>query len=91
MASASEQKIPSAAGLLFDQRANAQDLHHALKVVGEYMQTHLGAHSPQRLGQEVCGVPIHALMVPNGCSAATAATTAVCLLLNIFDPRVPCK
>jgi hypothetical protein len=39
----------------FDQRANAQDLHHALEVVGEYMQTHLGAHSPQRLTQKVCG------------------------------------
>src|SRR4051794_30538995 len=31
------------------------------------MQTHLGAHSPSVLVKK-CVAPIHALMVPNGCS-----------------------
>ena len=34
-------------------RANAQDAHHALQVVGKDVQNHLGAHARQRLHQEV--------------------------------------
>ena len=37
----------------FDECSNTDDVHHPLHVVGEHLQTHLGAYLGQGLGEEV--------------------------------------
>ena len=51
-----------------DERLHPEDGDHPLEIVGEDVKAHFRSHLFERAGQEV-GRPIHALMVPNGCSA----------------------
>ncbi len=50
-----------------DQRADAQDVHDALEIVGQHVQGHLGADLLERFIWKWVA-PIHDLIVPNGCS-----------------------
>ncbi len=53
-----------------DQTANADDRHQALHVVGQHVQRHFGGNVFECFILK-CVAPIHALIVPKGCSTVS--------------------